>query len=459
MDELLKSVRGRIIRPEDPGYEAARHVYNASIERRPSIIVECADVADVIHCVNYAREKKIPLAIRGGSHSAPGFGTCDGGIVADLGRLKGIRVDPENRTARVEGGVTWGDLDHATHVFGLAAPGGVISTTGVGGLTTGGGFGYLSRRYGLACDNLISADIVTADGRLRVASQSENADLFWAIRGGGGNFGVVTSFEFRLHPVADLYAGPILYPAEKSGEVLRMFRDFMRTAPREVSAFFAFLIVPPGPPFPPHLHGKTVCAVMCAVTGDVIRAEELTRPLREFGPPLLVLTHPMPYPFLQSLFDGLLPHGLHHYWKADFAHDLTMEAIAAHAEFGPRIPTIHSALHIYPMDGAIQDIGSEDTAFAYRDVRFVHIIAAVTPDAAQLPEQREWVRAYWDALHPHSAAGSYVNFLMEEGEERIASSYAANHQRLAAVKSKYDPHNVFCVNQNIRPAVGRGQAI
>jgi FAD/FMN-containing dehydrogenase len=456
LNQLLQSVRGRIIRPEDSGYESARRVYNFAIDRRPLLIVECADVADVIHCVNYARDHKIPLAVRGGGHSAPGFGTCDGGIVADLARLKGIRIDPENRIARVEGGATWGDLDHATHVFGLAAPGGVISTTGVGGLTTGGGFGYLSRRYGLACDNLISVDIVTADGRLRVANDSENADLFWAIRGGGGNFGIVTSFEFRLHPVDQVYAGPILYPLEKSAEVLRLFRDFMRTAPREISTFFAFLIVPPGPPFPEELHGQTVCAIMCACT-DLARAEEIVRPLRQFGPPLLVLTHPMPYPFLNSLFDGLLPHGLHHHWRADFVHDLTEEAIAVHTRFGPRIPTIHSALHIYPLDGAIQDVGSDDTAFAYRDVRFVHVIAAVTPDPEQLPQQREWVRDYWSALHPHSAGGSYVNFLMEEGEERVASSYAGNHRRLAEVKAKYDPANVFCVNQNIRPALAQSR--
>jgi FAD/FMN-containing dehydrogenase len=419
------------------------------------LIVKCADVADVIYCVNYAREQGLAAAVRGGGHSAPGFGTCDGGIVIDLGRLKGIRVDPQRRIAHVEGGCTWGDLDHATHVFGLATPGGIISTTGIGGLTTGGGFGHLSRRFGLSCDNLISADVVTADGHLRVASASENSDLFWAIRGGGGNFGIVTSFEFRLHPVEQLYAGPILYPVDQAGAVLRLFRDFMRTAPREFSAFFAFLVVPPAPPFPEPLHGKTVCALMCACTGDLAKAEEIAKPLREFGPPLLCLPHPMPLPFLQSLFDGLLPHGLHHYWKADFVTELTDEAVAAHVKFGPAIPTVQSALHIYPMDGAVHDAGPNDTAFAHRDVKFVHIIAAVTPNRADLPTHREWVRDYWDALHPYSAGGSYVNFLMEEGDERIAQSYSGNHERLAAIKAKYDPQNVFRVNQNIRPAANR----
>ena len=452
MDNFARAVRGRVIQPGQQEYEGARRVYNAAIDCRPAVIVQCADAADVIHCVNYARERKLAPAIRGGGHSAPGFGTCNGGIVIDLSRLRGIRVDPERRTAQVEGGCTWGDVDNATHAFGLASPGGVISTTGVGGLTTGGGFGYLSRRYGLACDNLLSAKVVTADGQLRTANASQEPDLFWAIRGGGGNFGIVTSFEFRLHPVTEAYAGPVIYPLDRAADVLRFFRDFMRTAPRELSAFFAFLMVPPGPPFPEPLWGKTVCAIMCACTGDMASAEAMTKPLREFGPPILALPHPMPYPFLQSLFDGLLPHGLHHYWKADFVHDLTEEAIAEHVKFGPQIPTINSAVHIYPMDGAIHDIGKNDTAFAYRDVRFVHIIAAATPDPAPLPAYRDWVRDYWTALHPHSAGGGYVNFLMDEGEERIASSYMGNQERLAAIKAQYDSENLFRVNQNIKPA-------
>ena len=287
---------------------------------------------------------------------------------------------------------------------------------------------------------------------IHTANADRIADLFWAVRGGGGNFGIAVSLEFRLHPVTQLYAGPILYPLEQAAGVLRLFRDFMRNAPREVNAFFAFLIVPPGPPFPESLHGKTVCAIMCACTGDVGKAEAVTKPLREFGPPLLALPHAMPYPFLQSLFDGLLPPGLHHYWKADFVRELTDEAIAEHVKFGPRIPTVNSAVHIYAMDGAIQDVGAQETAFAYRDVRYVHIVAAVTPDPAALPLYREWAQHYWAALHPHSAGGAYVNFLMEEGEERIASSYIGNRERLATIKAKYDPLNIFRVNQNIQPA-------
>ena len=296
-----------------------------------------------------------------------------------------------------------GGCIRATHAFGLATPGGIVSTTGVGGLTTGGGFGYLSRRYGLACDNLVSAEVVTADGQIRTANADTNQDLFWAIRGGGGNFGIVTSLELRLHPVTQLYAGPILYRLEQAASVLRLFREFMRSAPREVNAFFAFLIVPPGPPFPQSLHGRTVCAIMCACTGQMEAAHTATKPLREFGPPLLVALQTMPYPVLQSLFDELVAPGLHHYWKADFMHELSEEAIAEHVRFGPRIPTVNSAVHIYSMDGAIHDAGAQETAFPWRDVRFIHVIAAVSSDAGSLPAYREWARNYWTALHPHSA--------------------------------------------------------
>jgi FAD/FMN-containing dehydrogenase len=452
IESFVSTLRGRAIRPGDEAYDAARRVYNAMIDCRPRLVVQCADVADVIRAVNFAREEGLPPAVRCGSHSVPGFGTCDGGVVIDLSRMKGIRVDPARRTARVDGGCTWGDFDHAAHVFGLATSGGLISTTGVGGLTLGGGFGYLTRRYGLSCDNLISADVVTADGRMLTASASENSDLFWAIRGGGGNFGVVTSFEFRLHPVSMVYAGPVLYPLEKAADVMRFFAGFIAGAPRELSAFFAYLIVPPAPPFPQELHNRTMCGIVYVHSGDLDEGERATRPLREFGPPAFALGHPAPYPAVQSMFDGLLPHGLYHYWKADFVNDLSEPVIAAHLRYGPRIPTMHSAMHIYPMDGAVHDVSADATAFAYRDVGFVHVLAAVSPDPAPIPQYRDWVRSYWSALHPHSAGGAYVNFLMDEGDDRIAASYRGNYQRLAAVKKKYDPGNLFRVNQNIRPA-------
>ena len=453
-EQLLPRSRGNLVTPGDPNYDAARKVYNADINRKPLVILQCADVADVIHSANFVRERKLPVAIRGGGHSVPGFGVCDNGIVIDLSRLKGIRVDPARRTARVEGGCTWGDVDHATHVFGLATPGGLISTTGVGGLTTGGGFGYLTRRYGLACDNLVSADVVTADGQLRTSSATENADLFWAIRGGSGNFGILASLEFRLYPVSVVYAGPILYPLEKAGEVMRLFRDFMATAPRELSAFFAYLIVPPGPPFPEPLHGKTVCGLVCSYCGDPANGEAVTKPLREFGPPLFQHTGPMPYPMLQSIFDTLLPPGLHHYWKGDFVREISDAYIAAHLKHGPSIPNVHSAMHIYPLDGAVNDVPRDATAFAYRDVKFVHVIAAVTPDPTALLGYRDWVRGYFQTLHPLSAGGGYVNFLMEdEGAERVRATYGNNYDRLAEIKAKYDPDNLFHVNQNIKPEV------
>ena len=449
---LIASLRGKAIRPADAGYDAARRVYNAMIDCHPLAIVQCADVADVIRCVNFAREEGIAPAVRCGSHSVGGFGTCEGGLVIDLSPMKGIRVDPERRTAQVGGGCTWGDFDHATHVFGLATPGGLISTTGVGGLTLGGGFGYLTRRYGLCCDNLISADVVTADGRLRKASSTENPDLFWAIRGGGGNFGIVTNFEFKLYPVNTVYVGPTLYPLERGVDAMRFFAEFMKTAPRELSAFFAYLIVPPAPPFPEALHMKTVCGIVYVYCGDAAKGEQVTRPIREFGQPLMAVAHEAPYPAVQSMFDGLLGHGLYHYWKADFVRELDNRAIAEHARYGPRIPTVNSAMHIYPMDGAVHDVASDATAFAYRDVSLSHVIAGVSPDPAPMPQYREWVREYWSALHPFSAGGAYVNFLMEEGDDRIAASYRGNYARLGEIKRQYDPGNLFHINQNIKPA-------
>ncbi len=452
LQAFVATLRGPAILPGDARYDAARSVYNAMIDRKPRVIVECAGVADVIRSVDFARDNGLPLAIRCGGHGVAGFGTCDDGLVVDLSRMKGVRVDPARRTARVEGGCTWGDVDHATHVFGLATPGGVISSTGAGGLTLGGGFGHLTRHYGLACDNVISADVVTAAGKLVTASASENADLFWAIRGGGGNFGVVTSLEFKLYPVSTVYAGPVLYPLERTADAMRMYRDFMNQAPRELSAFFAILIVPPGPPFPGHLHNKTMCGIVAVYSGDPAAGERATKPLLDFGPPAFSHMGPAPYPAVQAMFDPLLPKGLHHYWKGDFTGEMTDAIIAEHVKHGPGIPTVNSAVHIYPLDGAVHDVAEDATAFAYRKAKYAHIIAAVSPDPAPMPQYRDWVRGYWSALHPHSAGGGYVNFLMEEGDDRIAASYRGNLARLMEVKKKYDPANLFRLNQNIRPA-------
>jgi FAD/FMN-containing dehydrogenase len=425
------------------------------IDRHPRLIVRCADVADVIGAVNFAREQRLALSVRGGGHNVAGSSMNDGGIVIDLSRMREVRVDPVQRTARVGGGATWADLDHASHVFGLATPGGQVSSTGVGGLTLGGGIGHLSRKYGLAIDNLLSVDVVTADGAFVTASADEHPDLFWAMRGAGGNFGVVTSFEFRLHPVSMVFGGPIIYPVEQVRDVLRLYRDYMAGAPDDLSVVFAFMIVPPAPPFPEHLWHKTMCGLLVCYTGPLDQAETVVQPLRRFGPPALDMMGPMPYPVLQSLFDPIAPPGLQHYWKGDFVTAISDELIDVHAQYGPRIPTPLSIVHIYPVSGAVNRVGAGETAFAHRDAQFVHIIGAAYPDPADTPKNVAWVREYWSALHPY-VSGTYVNFLMDEGEERARGSYGSNYERLAALKERFDPLNLFRMNQNIKPSGSDG---
>jgi FAD/FMN-containing dehydrogenase len=450
---FVQSIRGKVIEPGDELYESARRVYNGMIDKKPRLIVRCANVADVINSVNFARDNGLELAIRGGSHNVAGLGVVDGGLVIDLSSMKGIRIDPAKRTVRVEGGCLWGDVDHATYPFGLAVPGGIISTTGVAGLTLGGGIGHLTRKYGLSCDNLISADVVTADGRLAVASEHDNEDLFWALRGGGGNFGVVTSFEFKAHPVKNVLAGPVFYGIEKTADVLRFYREFIAGAPEELSAFFAFQIGPEAPFIPKPLQGVTMCAIVACYSGPVEKGEQFVKPIRQFGPPVLDLLGPLPFPALQSLFDPLLPPGLQHYWKADYIHGITDDMINAHAEYGPKVPTVQSTMHIYPTSGAVQGVGKDQTAYAARDVNFVHVIPAMYPDPKDTPKNVAWVRDYWGALHPHTAKSAYVNFLMgDEGEGSIKATYGDNYRRLSQIKKKYDPDNLFHVNQNIRPS-------
>jgi FAD/FMN-containing dehydrogenase len=452
MRAFISGVSGQTFRPGEDGYEAARRVNNAMVDRKPRLIVRCASIADIIRCVNFARENEITLAVRGGGHSASGLAICEDGLVADLSGMKSVDVDPALSVARVDGGATWAEMDRVTHAFGLATPGGVISTTGVGGLTLGGGFGHLTRRYGLSCDNVISADLVLADGRVVTASATENEDLFWAIRGGGGNFGIVTSFKFKLHSVATVYGGPVLYPLSQSGAALQFFADFMKTAPRELSAFFAFLIVPPWPEYPVDLHLKTLCGVVLCYCGDLAKAEAVTRPLREFGPPVFTHTSFRPYPAMQTLADPLLPPGLYHYNKADIVNGISEGMIGVHLQYGPAVPTIQSAMHIYPLNGAVHDVPSDDTAFAYRSSEYTHLITAVSPDPAPMPGYINWLRRYWDALHPYSAGGSYINFMMDEGSDRVASGYPGNLEKLGKIKRKYDPNNFFHMNQNIPPA-------
>jgi FAD/FMN-containing dehydrogenase len=448
---LQAGLRGELIQPGDEGYETARKVYNAMIDRHPRLIARCVDVADVIAAVNFARENELTLAVRGGGHNGGGLGVWNGGLVIDLSRMKGIRVDPERRTVRVEGGATWGDVDHATHAFGLATPSGIISTTGVGGLTLGGGLGHLTRKCGLAIDNLLAVDVVLADGELVTASSDENEDLFWAVRGGGGNFGVVTSFLFKVHPISTIIAGPTLWPLEQAPEVMRWYRDFITEAPEDLNGFFAFLTVPPAPPFPQHLHLEKMCGVVWCYTGPAERAEEVFGPVQEFGPPALHGIQPMPYPALQSAFDALYPPGLQWYWRADFVNELSDEAIEQHVEHGSRLPTMQSTMHLYPIDGAAHRVGKNDTAFSYRDARWAEVIVGVDPHPANAQSIKEWTVAYWDALHPYSAGGAYVNFMMDEGQERIRATYRDNYERLVEVKNEYDPTNLFRINQNIKP--------
>ena len=456
-EEFVASFRGQLFGPDDEDYDEARKVYNAMIDKHPGLIARCVDVADVISAVNLAREHGLLVAVRGGGHNGGGLGTCDDGLVIDLSPMKGIRVDPDARTVRVECGCTWGDVDHATHAFGLATPSGIISTTGVGGLTLGGGLGHLTRRCGLTIDNLLAADIVLADGRLVTASTEENPNLLWAIRGGGGNFGVVTSFLFRLHPVSTVIGGPTLWSLDMAARSMGFYRDFMSGAPEDINGFFAFLTVPPAAPFPEHLHLEKMCGVVWCYTGPEEKADEVFAPIRDFGPPALYGIHPMPFPALQSAFDGLYPPGHQWYWRADFVNELSDEAIEQHINHGSRLPTMQSTMHLYPIDGAVHRVGRNDAAFSYREAKWAEVIVGVDPDPANADKIKSWTIDYWEALHPYSAGGAYVNFLMDEGQDRVKAAYRDNYDRLVELKNRYDPGNVFRVNQNIVPASSERQ--
>ncbi len=449
---LRAGLRGELIQPGDAGYDNARKVYNAMIDKKPRLIVRCVDVADVIHCVNFAREEKLLLAIRGGGHNGGGLGICDDGLVIDLAPIKYTRVDLKARTVTVGGGCTWADVDHATHAFGLATPSGIISTTGVGGLTLGGGIGILTRQCGLTIDNLLSADVVLADGSFVQASANENPDLFWALRGGGGNFGVVTSFTFALHPIDVIYGGPLIYDLSEAEEVMKWYRDFIVQAPDDLSGYFAFLTVPPGPPFPENLHLKKMCAIIWACTAPIEEAERRFKAIRGFKKPALDMVGPIPYPVFQSLFDGIFPPGLQWYWRADFVKELSDAAVAQHLHFAQEMPTMHCTMHLYPINGAAARVGKNETAWNHRDANWTQVMVGVDPDPANNEKITAWTKSYYDALHPYSTGAAYVNFLMNEGEERVRSTYGDNYPRLAQIKKKYDPANLFRVNQNIRPA-------
>jgi FAD/FMN-containing dehydrogenase len=453
IDSLQDQVRGEVVLPDAPGYDEARKVYNGMHDRRPRAVVQCAEAADVIATVKAAHDAGLDLAVRGGGHSVPGFGTVDDGLVVDLSGMRNVEVDPAAGVARAGGGALWGDFDQATNAFGLSTTGGVISTTGVGGLTLGGGIGYLARKYGLSCDNLIAADVVTADGRLLRASEDENDDLFWALRGGGGNFGVATSLEFRLHPVGDIVGGPIFFELDAAADVMAFYRQYIAEAPEELGAFFMFQIAPPLPFIPEERHGDTLCGVVTCWSGPESDAAAVLKPLRDAGPVVAEHVGSMPYPALNSAFDALLPPGLQHYWKADFVKELTDEAIPLHVEHGSQVPVVNSTVHVYPIDGAVQQVQPDETAFAYRDVSFACVIAGMWPDPADNEANTKWVRDYWSAIHPYSGTdGGYVNFMGDDDQDRVEANYGGNYGRLSKIKAKYDPDNLFHLNQNIQPA-------
>nr|WP_308425115.1 FAD-binding oxidoreductase [Wenjunlia tyrosinilytica] len=451
INQLRERVHGAVVTPDSGTYDEARTVYNAMVDRRPAAVVRCANAGDVMAAVEFARENDADLAVRGGSHSVPGFGTCDDGVVADLSGMRGVRVDPTRGTARAEGGATWGDFNAATYPFGMGTTGGIISTTGVGGLTLGGGIGHLSRRLGLSCDNLVSADVVTADGQFLVASEKEHDDLFWALRGGSGNFGAVTSFEFRLSPVKDIYGGLMLFEMEDAGAILRTFREVIADAPEELGAFPAFQIAPPLPFIPQDRHGDTFVLIVACWTGPLEEGESALRPFRDAAPVVAEHIGPMPYPALNSAFDALVPPGLQHYWKANFVTELTDAAITAHLEHAPGLPAVNSTVHIYPINGACHRVPQEATAFSHRDASFATVIAGMWPDPAANEANTAWVRDYYEATAPHSEAGGYVNFMAEDDQPRVRSNYGANYDRLTEVKRAYDPGNLFHLNQNIKP--------
>ncbi|MET9515557.1 FAD-binding oxidoreductase [Streptomyces sp. NPDC002994] len=450
LDLLRATVHGDVITPADPAYDEARRVYNAIHDRTPAVVVRAANAADVIAAVRFARDHDLPLAVRGGSHAVAGYGTCDGGVVADLSRMRAVRVDPEARTARAEGGCTWGDFNHATHAFGLATTGGVVSTTGVGGLTLGGGMGHLSRRYGLSCDNLISADVVTAEGTLLTCDADQHhPDLFWALRGGGGNYGIVTSFKFRLHPVSDILGGPTFYPLD--GDVARRWRDMNAEAPEEFNSLFAVLLGPQLPFLPERWHGRPVCAVLTCFTGPTDKDDTARGRLDALGPVIGQYVDRMPYPVINTLFDEDLPPGLYHYWKGNFSRELTDGAIDVHMTYGATIPSMESDTVIFPIDGACHRVGGEDTAFAYRDATFSAAFGASYADPADTEHNIAWTREYDAALRPHTEEAGYINFLGADDQDRVRTNYRQNYDRLRAIKRQYDPQNVFRINHNIAP--------
>ncbi|HKC75928.1 MAG TPA: FAD-binding oxidoreductase [Chloroflexota bacterium] len=448
-------LRGELIRPDHPGYDEARKVFNTMIDKKPALIARCAGAADVISAVNVARTNHLLVAVRGGGHNITGNAVCDGGIVIDLSRMKGLRIDQAARSARAEPGLTWGELNHDLQAFGLGATGGYISTTGIAGLTLGGGLGWMVRKHGLACDNLLSVDVVTADGQFLTASATQNQDLFWGLRGGGGNFGVVTSFEFQVHPVGMVLAGLLIHPLPKAPEVLRFFREHVATVPDELTWGVLLFNVPPVPFLPPEAHGAPVVAIGLVYTGPLDTGEQVVRPLREFGPPLADLLQPMPYSAAQTMADILFPPGFQNYWKSNYLQDLSDDAIDTIVNHLASVPLPHNVVLVdHNGGGAISRVGADETAFPHREWTYNFLICSNATNAADAETNIRWTRGFWEAMQPFAAEAVYVNYLGSEGEDRVKAAYgSAQYERLVALKNKYDPTNLFRLNQNIKPSV------
>jgi FAD/FMN-containing dehydrogenase len=449
VEGLTGVVKGRVVDRGDAGYDEARALYNAMIDKRPAAIAYCMDDADVAAAIAFGRERGLRIAIRCGGHNGGGLGSVDDGLVIDLSPMNEVKVDPAARMVRAQGGVLLKDLLVATHEHGLTVPVGIIGTTGVGGLTLGGGVGHLTRGAGLTIDNLVAATVVLADGSIVPTDADTEPDLFWAIRGGGGNFGVVTSFTFRCLPVSTVLAGPTLYDLDDTEDVMKWYRDFISAQPDELNGFFAFLSVPPGPPFPEELHLRKVAAVVWCQIGE--EETPAMKEARAFGKPLLDGIQPLPVPAWNTAFDELYPPGDQWYWRGEFVKELSDDAIAVHMKFAPEMPTWKSTMHMYPIDGVAGRVGNDKTAWSYRDAKWAQVIGGVDPDPANAPAITEWAKSYSDAIRPHSLDGGYVNFQMDD-PSRVRNMYGSNFDRLAKIKSKYDPENVFNVNQNIKPA-------
>lgn len=450
-ESLISRITGSLILPGDENYDEARKVFNAMIDKKPLAILECSSEADIVAGINFTREKKLEVTIRGGGHHGAGLSISDDAFMIDLSKMKGIHVDSQNKTVNVEAGCTLKEVGDATHEYGLTMPIGVVGSTGISGFTLGGGLGYLNRKAGLTIDSLVGARVVLATGDIVDCNESAYPDLFWALRGGGGNFGVVVNYTYKLFELSNVYAGPLLWSLEEASEVLRFYDNLMQEADNDLYGVFAFMVVPPGDPFPKDLHNKTVCGIIWNYTGPLEKAEEVFKPIRAFGNPVVDMVGELPVPVLNTLFDDLYPKGMQWYWKAHYVNEISDDCIRTNIEYGSQIPSLRSTMHYYPINGKVHDVKQDETAWANRDKRYVQLFVGIDPDPENKEKITHWCRKYYDAMLPYVDKGAYINFMMKEGDDRVKLAYRSNYDRLVEVKRKYDPENFFHVNQNIKP--------